>query len=68
MTFTLDPIYVYLAVNTLLAIMLLLNIRKTDKLREEVNTLWQKIAVMAIASGGAFDKLEKKIDEKENKK
>jgi hypothetical protein len=57
MTFTLDPIYVYLAVNTVLAVLLLFSIRKTEKLQEDVNALWQQIAIMAIASGGAFYKL-----------
>ena len=64
MTFTLDTTYIYLGVNTILAIMLLLNIRKTDRLQNEVNGLWQQIAVMAVAASGAFTKLENKIDEK----
>jgi hypothetical protein len=68
MTFTLDPIYIYLAVNTILAVMLLLNIRKTEKLQNEVNGLWQQIAVMAVAASGAFTKLENKIDEKQTEK
>ena len=65
MTFTLDPIYIYLGVNTVLAIMLLLNIRKTERLQNEVNALWQQMAVMAVAASGAFTKLENKIDEKQ---
>ena len=68
MTFTLDPIYIYLTVNTILAVMLLLNIRKTEKLQNEVNGLWQQIAVMAVAASGAFTKLENKIDEKQTEK
>lgn len=68
MTFTLEPIYIYLAVNTILAIMLLVNIRKTEKLQNEVNSLWQQIAVMAVAASGAFTKLENKIDEKQAEK
>lgn len=67
MTITLDPIYVYLTVNLVLAVMLILNLRKVDKLKEEVNTIWQQIALMAIASGGAFTKIEKKLDEKQDK-
>lgn len=68
MTFTLDPIYIYLAVNTVLAIMLLFNIRKTDRLQNEVNAMWQQMAVMAVAASGAFSKLENKIDEKGGEK
>lgn len=68
MTFTLDTTYIYLGVNTILAIMLLLNIRKTDRLQNEVNSLWQQIAVMAVAASGAFTKLENKIDEKQTEK
>lgn len=64
MTFTLDPIHVYLAVNLVLAGLLLYNVNKINKMREDINSLWQNIAMMAIASGGAFDKLEKKIDQK----
>lgn len=68
MTLTFDPIYVYVTVNLVLAGMLIFNIRKTDKLREEINSLWQQIAIMAVASAGVFDKIQKKIDEKEDKK
>ena len=68
MTLTIDPIYVYVGVNCVLAILLMLNIRKTEKIKEEINSIWQQLAIMAIASGGAFDKLEKKINEKEEKK
>ena len=68
MTLTLDPIYVYLSVNTILAVLLLYNVNKINKIRDEVNSLWQQIAMMAIASGGAFDKIEKRLNEKESKK
>lgn len=67
MTLTLDPIYVYLSVNTILAVLLLYNVNKINKIRDEVNSLWQQIAMMAIASGGAFDKIEKRLSEKQDK-
>lgn len=67
MTFTLDPIFIYLSVNTVLAVLLLYNVNKINRMRDEVNSLWQQIAMMAIASGGAFDKIEKRLNEKENK-
>ena len=68
MTLTIDPVYVYLGVNSVLALLLIINIRKTEKMKDEINSIWQQLAIMAIASGGAFDKLEKKINEKEEKK
>ena len=67
MTFTLDPIFIYLSVNTVLAVLLLYNVNKINRMRDEVNSLWQQIAMMTIASGGAFDKIEKRLNEKENK-
>ena len=66
MTFTIDPIYVYIAVNVVLAGMLLFNIRKVEKLQNEVNSIWQQIALMAIASATAFTKIDKKLDDKED--
>ena len=68
MTLTIDPVYVYLGVNSVLALLLIINIRKTDRMKEDINAIWQQLAIMAIASGGAFDKLEKKINEKEEQK
>lgn len=68
MTLTIDPVYVYLGVNSVLALLLIINIRKTDRMKEDINAIWQQLAIMAIASGGAFDKLEKKINEREEKK
>lgn len=67
MTFTLDPIYIYLTVNVILAALLLYNIRKVDKIKDEVNSMWQQIAMMAIASGSTFIKIEKKLDEKQDR-
>ena len=67
MTFTLDLTYIYLGVNTILAVLLLYNVNKINRMRDEVNSLWQQIAMMAIASAGAFDKVEKKINEKHGK-
>lgn len=67
MTFTLDPTYIYLGVNTILAVLLLYNVNKINRMREEINSLWQQIAMMAIASAGAFDKVEKRINEKQGK-
>lgn len=63
-----EPQYVYLGATTVLAILQIINYRKMENLRSEVTSLWQQIAIMAIASASAFDKVEKKINEKEDKK
>lgn len=67
MTLTIDPIYVHLAVNVVLAALLLYNVNKIKTMRAEVDSLWQQIAIMAIASGAAFTKVEKKLEDKQDK-
>lgn len=68
MTFTLEKEYVYFAVTLLVLLIQLYNTYKIGKIKNEVENIWQQIAVMAIASAGALDKLDRKIDEKEDKK
>jgi hypothetical protein len=68
MTFTLEKEYVYFGVTLLVLLIQLYNTYRMGKIRSEVDSIWQQIAIMAIASGGAFEKLEKKIDGKEDKK
>lgn len=68
MTFTIEPHYIYLGATVILAILQIVNNRKLEKVKAEVDSIWHQIAIMAIASGGAFDKLEKKINEQEEKK
>lgn len=67
MTLTIDPIYIYLAVNVVLAALLIYNVRKVDQLKDEINALWQQMAIMAVASAGAFNKMEQKINENQEK-
>ena len=67
MTFTLEPHYVYLGATAILAALQIYNGRKVAALREEVDSLWKQIAMMAIASAGAFDKVQKSLDEKADK-
>ena len=62
-----EPQYVYLGATSILALLQILNYRKMSALREEVDSLWKQIAVMAIASAGAFDKVQKALDEKADK-
>jgi len=68
MTFTLEKEYVYFGVTLLVLLIQLYNTYRMGRIKSEVDSIWQQIAVMAIASSGAFDKLEKKIDGKEDRK
>jgi len=68
MTFTLEKEYVYFGVTLLVLLIQLYNTYRMGRIKSEVDSIWQQIAVMAIASAGAFDKLEKKIDDKEDRK
>lgn len=68
MTFTIEPHYVYFGVTLVVLLIQLYNTYRLNKLKSEVDNIWQQIAVMAIASSGAFDKLDKKIDGKEDRK
>jgi hypothetical protein len=63
-----EPQYVYLGATCILAILQLINMRKVENLKSEIESLWKQIAIMAIASAGAFDKVQKSLDEKEDKK
>lgn len=67
MTLTIEPIYIYVAVNVVLAALLIYNVRKVDQLKDEINALWQQMAIMAVASAGAFNKMEQKINENQEK-
>lgn len=68
MTFTLEKEYVYFGVTLLVLLIQLYNTYRMGRIKSEVENIWQQIALMAIASAGAFDKLEKKIDDKEDRK
>ena len=62
-----EPQYVYLGATTILGVLQIINYRKIDNLKSEVSSLWQQIAIMAVASAGAFDKVQKSLDEKADK-
>ena len=68
MTFTLEKEYVYFGVTLLVLLIQLYNSYRISRMNAQIDSIWQQIAVMAIASSGAFDKLEKKIDGKEDRK
>jgi len=44
-----------------------LQIRKTARLKREIEDLWQQISIIALSAGTTLQKLEKKIDEKQDK-
>lgn len=67
MTFTLEKEYIYFAVTLVVLIIQLYNSWKMSRLSAQVDSIWQQLAIMAIASGGAFDKIEKKLNEKQDK-
>ena len=67
MTLTIQQEHIYFFSVICVLLLQLYNIRKVNKIEKEVDSIWHQISVMAIASGGAFDKLQKKIDEKQDK-
>ena len=67
MTLTITPEYVYLGVTLFLMLIQVLQLRKVYKLRKEVEDLWQQISIMAISAGATLEKMQKKIDEKQDK-
>ena len=67
MTFTVEKEHIYFAVTLVVLLIQAYNTWRIGKLKSEVEGLWAQISVMAMAAGTAFDKIEKKIDEKQDK-
>lgn len=67
MTFTITREYLYLGVTILLLLLQIWQLRKVEKLKKEVQDLWNQIHIIAISAGNTIQKLEKKIDEKQDK-
>lgn len=67
MTFTITREYLYLGVTILLLLIQIWELRKVEKLKKEVQDLWNQIHIIAISAGNTIQKLEKKIDEKQDK-
>ena len=69
MTFTLEleKEHIYFAVTLIVLLIQLYNTWRISKLKQEIHGLWSQISIMAMAAGSAFDKIEKKIDEKQDK-
>lgn len=67
MTFTITREYVYFIVTIILLLMQVWQLRKVDVLKREIRDLWDQIHIIAISAGSTLQKLEKKIDEKQDK-
>jgi len=67
MTFTVTPEYLYLGVTLILMLIQVIQMRKVSKLQKEVSDLWQQISIIAISAGATLEKMQKKIDEKQDK-
>ena len=67
MTFTITREYLYLGVTVLLLLIQVWQLRKVELLKREIKDLWDQIHIIAISAGNTIQKLEKKIDEKQDK-
>jgi hypothetical protein len=67
MTFTITREYLYLGVTILLLLIQVWQLKKVGVLKREIKDLWDQIHIIAISAGNTIQKLEKKIDEKQDK-
>jgi NTP pyrophosphatase (non-canonical NTP hydrolase) len=67
MTFTVTPENLYFSISLVTLILQAWQVRKVEKLKKEVDDLWEQIKIIAISTGGVLEKLEKKIDAKQDK-
>lgn len=67
MTITITEQYVYLGVTLLLMLIQVIQISSIRRLKREIEDLWQQISIIALTAGNTIQKLEKKIDEKQDK-
>ena len=67
MTVTVDSDYLYLGVILILMLIQVLQIRAIKILKNEVANLWEQISIIAITTSGLIQKVEKKIDGKQDK-
>lgn len=66
MTVTVDRDYLYLGVILILMLIQVLQIRAIRMLKSEVSNLWDQISIIAITTSGLIQKMEKKIDGKQD--
>jgi len=67
MTLTLEKEHIYFGVSIVVLLLQLYNTYRLNKLEKEVDSIWSQLSVMAIAASSAFDKMEKKVDGKQDK-
>lgn len=64
-TVTMENIFVILSITTL--IIQAWQVRKIEKIKVELEDIWQQIKILAISTASKLEKLENKIDEKQDK-
>lgn len=67
MTINITPEYLYLGVTLILMLIQVLQIRRASKLKREIEELWGQISIIAMSTAAMLEKLEKKIDGKQDK-
>lgn len=67
MTFTIKPDTLYLIITLVLMAIQVLQWVIMSKLKKEIEGLWQQISIIAISAGATLEKMQKKIDEKQDK-
>ena len=68
MTITFTPEIVYLIVVLGLMLIQVIQWVKIAKVKREISDLWTQISIIAVSSGTILEKIEKKLDAKEDKK
>jgi hypothetical protein len=68
MTITITPEYLYLGVVLILMLIQVSQWVAISKLKKEIGSLWAQISIIAVSSGSILEKIEKKIDGKEDRK
>jgi hypothetical protein len=67
MTVIIKPEYIYLSVTIILMAIQLFQWLVFSRLKKDIEDLWQQISIIAITAGSTLQKLEKKIDDKQDK-
>lgn len=68
MTITVTSEYLYLGAVLILMLIQVLQWFIMSKIKREVSDLWTQISIIAVSSSQMLEKLEKKVDAKEDRK
>lgn len=68
MTITFTPEIVYLIVVLLLMLIQVIQWVRLSRAKREISDLWTQISIIAVSSGAILEKIEKKLDGKEDRK